>query len=165
MRTERLLVAGARAEHGRSTGGAQARRGRIELDRTGSNCWQPCSLRSLFLLNVCEIAARATPTEQCVAYDEHDEHDELNHFEHASYNLKRLLLHAQTQLLLSIEVCRVCRGMQGWRARELCETVVLRSFPAFLHTLHTLHTFYEKVLYIYLYRVVGGGGLMRGPMS
>ena len=23
-----------------------------------------------------EIAARATPTEQCVAYDEHDEHDE-----------------------------------------------------------------------------------------
>ena len=22
----------------------------------GSNCWQPCSLRSLFLLNVCEIA-------------------------------------------------------------------------------------------------------------
>ena len=43
----------------------------------GSNCWQPCSLRSLFLLNVCEIAARATPTEQCVAYDEHDEHDEI----------------------------------------------------------------------------------------
>ena len=80
-----------------------------------------------------------------------------HNFEHASYNLKRLLLHAQTQLLLSIEVCRVCRGMQGWRARELCETVVLRSFPAFLHTLHTLHTFYEKVLYIYLYRVVGGG--------
>ena len=55
--------------------------------------------------------------------------------------------------------------MQGWRARELCETVVLRSFPAFLHTLHTLHTFYEKVLYIYLYRVVVGGGLMRGTMS
>ena len=25
------------------------------------------------LLRVCEIAARATPTEQCVAYDEHDE--------------------------------------------------------------------------------------------
>ena len=24
-----------------------------------------------------EIAARATPTEQCVAYDEHDEHDEI----------------------------------------------------------------------------------------
>ena len=26
-----------------------------------------------------EIAARATPTEQCVAYDEHDELNQLNH--------------------------------------------------------------------------------------
>ena len=50
--------------HGRSTGGAQARRGRIELDRTGSNCWQPCSLLSLFLrvflllfLRVCACTA------------------------------------------------------------------------------------------------------------
>ena len=34
------------------------------------------------LLRVCEIAARATPTEQCVAYDEHDEHDELNQLNH-----------------------------------------------------------------------------------
>ena len=58
---------GAQAEHRRSTGTARADRtgsNWIELDRTGSNCWQPCSLLSLFLrvflllfLRVCACTA------------------------------------------------------------------------------------------------------------
>ena len=52
--------AGRRVSHRHGAGGSNW----IELDRTGSNCWQPCSLLSLFLrvflllfLRVCACTA------------------------------------------------------------------------------------------------------------
>ena len=62
--TSRSSTSSSRPRSGRPPSVSQARRGRIELDRTGSNCWQPCSLLSLFLrvflllfLRVCACTA------------------------------------------------------------------------------------------------------------